>query len=160
MAPKHGPGQAVEGAVEETAVHRAVGAVVFARAVGVEEANDDDSGPELRGRVTDLHLVDPLGHGVVVELLDFVLVHDGLDHQVRPVAIDLGGREMDELEPVGDLQADDVLRAHGVGAPESLVEVLTVPASELGRAVVDVVEGPQRSKTRSICRNSPMSTRA
>ena len=48
---------------------------------------------------------------------------------------------MDEPEAVGDLQPYQVLGADGVGAPQRLVEVLAVPAAELGGAVVDVVEG-------------------
>ena len=121
---------------------RAVGAVVLARTVGVEQADDDGLGAVLGGRVAHLHLVHPLGHGVVVELLDLVLIHHVLDHQVRPVAVHLGGREVDQPKPQTLLQADHVLRADGVGLPQPLVEVLAVPPAELSGAVIHIVERP------------------
>jgi hypothetical protein len=36
----------------------------------------------LQGRIPHLHLIHPLGHGIVIQLLDLVVVHHLLHHQI------------------------------------------------------------------------------
>ena len=96
-----------------------------------------------RRRIADLHLVDPLGHGVVIELLDLMVVHNGFDHQVGPVSVDLGGGKVNETESPLFLKPYDVLSSDHVRQPQLFVEILAVPPSEFGSAVVDIVERSQ-----------------
>jgi hypothetical protein len=67
---------------------------------------------------------------------------------------------MDQTEFQPLLQADEILRADGVRVPKGFIEVFAVPLAEFGGTVVDEVERPRVSITRSIWRNSPTSPRA
>lgn len=140
MTAIYSPWRIGERAVEEAAVHASVGAVVFAGPVSVEQPDDDRFRAVLLRGVSDLHFVDPLGHRVVVHLLDFVFIHHGFDHQFRPIAIDFGRRQMNELETELFLQANDVFCPNRIGVPKRFVEILSVPASEFGCAMVYVVK--------------------
>ena len=77
-------------------------------------------------------------------MFDFVVVHDGFDHDVGPVTVDFRRREMDESESVALLHPDYVLRTNGVGLPKRLVEVLSIPATKLGSTMVHVVKWAKR----------------
>ena len=50
---------------------------------------------------------------------------------------------MNQPEAQTLLEPDDVLGPYGIGLPQSLVEVLPIPAAEFGSAMIDVVEGTQ-----------------
>src|SRR5208337_809464 len=50
---------------------------------------------------------------------------------------------MNKSEPQLLLKADDVLCADSVRAPEVLVEVFAVPATELSSTMVDIIKRPQ-----------------
>src|SRR5437016_5777444 len=49
---------------------------------------------------------------------------------------------MDEPEFQSLLQANNILRADGVGAPEYFIKIFAVPAPELCSAMIDVIERP------------------
>src|SRR5690349_9861307 len=146
MTAKDGPGKIVQRAVKEAAVYGSIRTVVLARAISIEQTHDHRLGAVLQRRIADLHFVDPLRHRVVVELLDLILVHHGLDHQIGPVAVDFRRREMDQSKLQAFLQADDVLRPDRVRLPQRFVKVLAIPTAKLRRAVIDVIERPAAFK--------------
>src|SRR5207302_1574062 len=77
---------------------------------------------------------------VVVQLFDLILVHHRLDHQIGPVAVNFRRRKVDETKLKTLLQADHVLRADRVRAPQRFVKIFAVPATEFCGAVIDVIE--------------------
>jgi len=50
---------------------------------------------------------------------------------------------MNQAELEAFLETNDILGTDRIGAPQALVKVLAIPAAELGRSVVNVVEWPE-----------------
>src|ERR1051325_163538 len=90
MPTKYCEREVMQRTIKEAAVHRAIWTVVFPRPVCIEQSHDDALCAVLNGRVTDLHLVYPLGHRIVVHLFDLILVHYRFDHEFGPVAVYFG----------------------------------------------------------------------
>src|SRR5262245_50056499 len=94
VPPKDGKRKVIEGAVKETTVYRTIWTIVFARSISVEKAHDDGFGAILNSRISDLHFVHPLCHRVIIHLVDFILIHDRLNHQLWPVTVNFRRRKV------------------------------------------------------------------
>src|SRR5262249_31226982 len=127
-------------AIEKSAIHRAIRTVILAWSIRIEQPYDDCLSPILQRRVSDLHFVDPLRHRIVIQLFDFILVHYSLDHQIGPVAVNLGRRKVYETKLQPLLKPDYVLGADSVCTPQRFVEVFTIPAAKFRGTVVDVIK--------------------
>src|SRR5580704_19306555 len=72
-----------------------------------------------------------------------MVVHYRFDHQFRPIAIHLRRRKVNQAELKPLLQTNDVLCTYGIGVPERLVEIFSIPSAELGGTMIHIVKWSQ-----------------
>ena len=136
----HGERQPHQRVIDKNGDHAPVAAVIFKRTVAADRAHAHRLAPEHLSVVQALQLPGPLGNGVVVHLLDGDRFHHVLGHQTLVIAVNLRAGEENHLIAVLLLEAQHVLGAGHVGAPQVGVVVLTVPAAVLRSQMVDVIE--------------------
>ena len=73
-------------------------------------------------------------------MFDWDLVHDSFSHNLIVVAIDLCAAKQDHPEPAFFLEANYVLCAYDISAPEVLVIVFPIPATIFCCSVIHQVE--------------------